>query len=195
MMGLHPTSVGADFELQLQLVEHELDQHKYIGVGEIGLDFYWDKTFKQQQLEAFRFQLQLAMRHDLPVAIHTREAFPEILDVVERVQDGKLKGVFHCFSGSLDDAKRIIELNMLMGIGGVITFKKANLAEVVNEIPMHFLLLETDAPFLAPVPFRGKRNESSYLIYIAQKLAHVKNLPLEAVAEATTANATELFNL
>ncbi len=195
MMGLHPTSVGDDFEQQLQLIEQQLDKEKYIGVGEIGLDFYWDTTFKEQQIEALRFQLQLAIKHDLPVAIHTRDAFPEILDEVERAQNGKLKGVFHCFSGTNEDAGRIMNMGLLMGIGGVVTFKKSTLPEVVKSIPMEFLLLETDSPFLAPAPFRGKRNESGYLIYIAQKLAEIKGLTLEKVADATTANALQLFKI
>jgi len=195
MMGLHPTSVGDDFEKQLQLVELQLDKEKYIGVGEIGLDFYWDTTFKEQQIEALRFQLQLAIKHDLPVAIHTRDAFPEILDEVERAQNGNLKGVFHCFSGTMEDAGRIMNMGLLMGIGGVITYKKSSLPEVVKAIPMEFLLLETDSPFLAPAPFRGKRNESGYLIYIAQKLAEIKGLPIEIVADATTANAMHLFKI
>lgn len=195
MMGLHPTSVGDDFEQQLQLIEQHLDKKQYIGVGEIGLDFYWDTTFKEQQIEALRYQLHLAIKHDLPVAIHTRDAFPEILDEVERAQNGKLKGVFHCFSGTKEDAVRIMHMDMLMGIGGVITYKKSSLPEVVKSIPMEYLLLETDSPFLAPAPFRGKRNESGYLIYIAQKLAEIKGLTVEKVADASTANALQLFKI
>lgn len=195
MMGLHPTSVGDDFEQQLRFIEQHLDKKQYIGVGEIGLDFYWDTTFKEEQVEAFRYQLQLAMTHDLPVAIHTRDAFPEILNEVERAHNGKLKGVFHCFSGTKEDASRIMNMDMLMGIGGVITFKKSALPEVVQSIPMEFLLLETDSPFLAPAPYRGKRNESVYLIYIAQKLAEIKGLSIEQVAQDTTDNALRLFKI
>jgi TatD DNase family protein len=193
MMGLHPTSVRAGFEHQLQLIEQNLEQEKYIGVGEIGLDYYWDITYKAEQRAAFRYQLQLAIKHDLPVAIHTRNAFPEILDEVERAQNGKLKGVFHCFGGTADEAGRILDMGMYMGIGGVITYKKSSLPEVVKTIPLSSLLLETDSPFLAPAPFRGKRNESAYLIYIAQKLAEIKGVPVEKVAEVTTSNALHLF--
>ncbi len=195
MMGLHPTSVGSDYQEQLHIVETELKQGKYIAVGEIGLDFYWDKTFKSQQLDAFRLQLRLAIQHDLPVAIHTRDAFPEILDIVESEHKGKLRGVFHCFTGGPVEAERILEMDMLMGIGGVLTFKKSGLDAIVADIPLTHLLLETDAPFLAPAPFRGKRNESAYLLYVAKKLAEVKKIPLDTLAETCTANAKNLFKL
>jgi TatD DNase family protein len=195
MIGLHPTSVGTDFKQQLQLVEQELEKHPFIGIGEIGLDFYWDTTFKEQQMEALRYQLQLAIKHDLPVAIHTRDAFPEILDEVEQAQNGHLKGVFHCFSGNKEDAIRIMNMGFLMGIGGVVTFKKSSLPEVVQSIPMEYLLLETDSPFLAPAPFRGKRNESGYLMHIARKLAEIKDVTIDQIASDTTANAQKLFKI
>ncbi len=195
MMGLHPTSVGADFENQLQIVEQRLAQETYSGVGEIGLDFYWDTSFREQQLEAFRFQLQLAIKHNLPVAIHTREAFSEILEIVESEHQGRLRGVFHCFTGGREEAVRIMKMNMLMGIGGVLTFKKAGLDIIIKDIPLSYLILETDSPFLAPVPYRGKRNESGYLLHVANKLAEVKEISLGTVAEETTANAIKLFKL
>jgi TatD DNase family protein len=195
MIGLHPTSVGTDFKQQLQLVEQELEKHPFIGIGEIGLDFYWDTTFKEQQMEALRYQLQLAIKHDLPVAIHTRDAFPEILDEVEQAQNGHLKGVFHCFSGNKEDAIRIMNMGFLMGICGVVTFKKSSLPEVVQSIPMEYLLLETDSPFLAPAPFRGKRNESGYLMHIARKLAEIKDVTIDQIASDTTANAQKLFKI
>lgn len=195
MMGLHPTSVGADFENQLQIVEQRLAQETYSGVGEIGLDFYWDTSFREQQLEAFRFQLQLAIKHNLPVAIHTREAFSEILEIVESEHQGRLRGVFHCFTGGREEAVRIMKMNMLMGIGGVLTFKKAGLDIIIKDIPLSYLILETDSPFLAPVPYRGKRNESGYLLHVANKLAEVKEISLDTVAEETTANAIKLFKL
>jgi TatD DNase family protein len=195
MIGLHPTSVGTDFKQQLQLVEQELEKHPFIGIGEFGLDFYWDTTFKEQQMEALRYQLQLAIKHDLPVAIHTRDAFPEILDEVEQAQNGHLKGVFHCFSGNKEDAIRIMNMGFLMGICGVVTFKKSSLPEVVQSIPMEYLLLETDSPFLAPAPFRGKRNESGYLMHIARKLAEIKDVTIDQIASDTTANAQKLFKI
>ncbi len=195
MMGLHPTSVEDDFEAQLELVEKELSTGKYIGVGEIGMDLYWDKTYQSQQERALRFQIKLALHYDLPVAIHTRDAFAEILTLVEQENNGRLRGVFHCFSGSAGDAQRIIDMDMMMGIGGVITYKKSNLPEIVQQIPLEYLILETDSPFLAPVPYRGKRNESGFLLPIAQKLAEVKNISLHELAEKTTANAIKLFNI
>lgn len=195
MMGLHPTSVGSDYREQLQIVETELRQGDYIAVGEIGLDFYWDESFKPQQIEAFRFQLQLALQYDLPVAIHTREAFPEILDIVESEHKGRLRGVFHCFTGGIGEAERIIKMDMFMGIGGVLTFKKSGLDAVAENIPLSHLLLETDAPFLAPVPFRGKRNESGHILHVAKKLAEVKKIPLDTLAATCTANARKLFKL
>lgn len=195
MMGLHPTSVGPDYQEQLQIVKEELKKGNYIAVGEIGLDFYWDKSFKAQQIEAFRFQLQLAVQHDLPVAIHTREAFPEILDIVESEHKGRLRGVFHCFTGGIEEAGRIMKMDMFMGIGGVLTFKKSGLDAVVESIPLSQLLLETDSPFLAPVPFRGKRNESGHILHVAKKLAEIKKIPLDSLAAASTANAKKLFKL
>lgn len=194
MMGLHPTSVNSDADKELQAVKDELAKGIYVAVGEIGIDLYWSVDFQEQQIRVFREQLRLAQSFGLPVAIHTREAFPLILDVVEQEMAGGLRGVFHCFSGTADDATRIMELGFMMGIGGVITYKKSSLPEVVAGIPMEFLVLETDAPFLPPVPFRGKRNQSDYLLYIAQKLAEVKHLQLEEVAEKTTANALRLFS-
>jgi len=194
MMGLHPTSVKADADQELQLVKDELEKGIYVAVGEIGIDLYWSVEYKDLQINVFREQLRLAKKFDLPVAIHTREAFPLILDLVEQEMNSGLSGVFHCFSGSAEDASRIMELGFMMGIGGVITYKKSSLPEVVAGIPMEFLLLETDAPFLPPVPFRGKRNQSDYLIYVAQRLAEVKQLRLEEVAAQTTTNALRLFS-
>ncbi|MDP3462143.1 MAG: TatD family hydrolase [Bacteroidales bacterium] len=194
MMGLHPTSVKEDFEAQLQSVKDELAKGMYIAVGEIGIDLYWSRDFEEQQIIAFREQLRLASQYRIPVAIHTREAFPLILDLVEKEKTDDLRGVFHCFTGTSEDAYRIIQLGFYMGIGGVITYKKSNLPQVVSQISADHLLLETDAPFLPPVPFRGKRNESAYLIYIAQKLAEVMQTDMESIAHITTQNAIRLFN-
>jgi TatD DNase family protein len=194
MMGLHPTSVTADADKELQLVKDELARGIYVAVGEIGIDLYWSVEFQEEQVRVFREQLRLAKSYGLPVAIHTREAFPLILDVVEQEKTTELTGVFHCFSGSERDARRIMDLGFMMGIGGVITYKKSNLPEIVAGIPTEYLVLETDAPFLPPVPFRGKRNQSDYLLYIAHKLAEVKHLRLDEVAAQTTDNALRLFS-
>ena len=195
MIGLHPTSVVDNYENELKLVEDELTKGGYIAVGEIGIDLYWDKSFVDQQKDAFRKQLKLAKKHKLPVAIHTRDSFNEIYTIVKEESNDELRGVFHCFTGTSSEAKKIIDVGFLMGIGGIITFKNSGLAEVVNSIPVKHLLLETDAPFLTPAPFRGKRNQSAYLTYIARKLAEVKNIGVEQLADITTKNAVELFKL
>lgn len=195
MLGLHPTSVGADFEIQLQAIEAALKNQKVVAIGEIGIDLYWDKSFLEHQIKAFRLQMEWAKDLGLPIVIHTREAFPMIFDLVEEAQDGRLKGVFHCFSGSSEDARRIMDLGFYMGIGGVLTYKKSTLPEAIKAVPLTSLLLETDAPFLPPVPYRGKRNESAYIFEIASKLAEVKLQSIITIAEITTKNAISLFNL
>ena len=195
MIGLHPTSVVDNYENELKLVEDELTKGGYIAVGEIGIDLYWDKSFVDQQKDAFRKQLKLAKKHKLPVAIHTRDSFNEIYTIVKEESNDELKGVFHCFTGTSSEAKKIIDVGFLMGVGGIITFKNSGLAEVVIGIPIKHLVLETDAPFLTPAPFRGKRNQSAYLTYIARKLAEVKNIGVEQLADITTKNAVELFKL
>lgn len=195
MIGLHPTSVDKDVQTQLNLLEQELLKGTYIGIGEIGIDLYWDKSFLEEQIHAFRIQLNWAKQHALPVAIHTREAFPLILDLVEEAQDGRLKGVFHCFTGNTTEAERIVKMGFYLGIGGVLTYKKSMLPEVIQNIPLDFLLLETDSPYLPPVPYRGKRNESSYLTETALQLAAIKQIPLSELATITTNNALKLFNI
>ena len=195
LMGLHPTSVGEDYKKELETVEYWFDKRKFYGVGEIGIDLYWDKTFYKQQKEVFRFQLKMAKSKKLPVVIHLRNSFEEVYKIVEEEQDGSLRGIFHCFSGNPEEAKKVINLGFLLGIGGVITFKQNNLINVVEETDVKNLVLETDAPYLAPVPKRGKRNESSYLVYVAQKVAEIHNIPVDKVAEITTANARNLFRI
>jgi TatD DNase family protein len=195
MMGLHPTSVKADFEKELEIIENELRSSKYVAIGEIGIDLYWDKTFKEQQKEAFRRQLKWAKEFELPVSIHMRDSFEEIYQVVKEEKTSALNGIFHCFTGTLEESEKIMELGFKMGLGGILTFKNAGLAEVVKDIPMEHFVLETDAPFLSPVPFRGKRNESKYLVHIAEKLADIKGVSLSEVAEMTTANAASVFKL
>ncbi len=195
MMGLHPTSVNDNYETELELVEKEHADNSYIAVGEIGMDLYWDKTFMHQQQDALRRQLRLAKKLKLPVSIHSRDAFDEIFEIVTEELNDKLKGVFHCFTGTLDEANKIIQTGFKMGIGGVVTFKNSRLPEVVKEISLDHFVLETDAPFLTPMPFRGKRNQSSYLTYIAEKVAEIKGCELKEVADITTKNASEIFNL
>ena len=193
MMGLHPTSVNDQYEKELELVEKELSQNRYTGVGEIGVDLYWDKSFQGQQEDAFRRQLKLAKKYRLPVSIHTRDAFDITLRIVKEELDSDLKGVFHCFTGTIDDAKKIMDTGFKMGIGGVVTFKNSGLANVVKDIPLEEIVLETDAPYLTPVPFRGKRNESSYLRFVAEKITETKNISFQEVAETTTQTAENLF--
>ncbi len=193
MMGLHPTSVTEDFEKELALVENELQTGNYYGVGEIGIDLYWDQTFAEEQKEAFRRQLQWAKKYGLAVSIHTRNAFEPVLQIVKQELTDALHGVFHCFTGTLKEAKQLLDTGFKLGIGGIVTFKNSGLAETVAALPLESLVLETDAPYLTPAPFRGKRNQSAYLIYIAQKIAGVKNIPVEEVAAVTTATADGLF--
>jgi TatD DNase family protein len=196
MMGLHPGSVKEDWEQQLDVIREWLFSEKYVAVGEIGMDLYWDKTFQKEQEEAFRRQIAWAKELKLPIVIHARDAFDEIFEVVDDLHDQSLSGVFHCFTGSLEQAMKIKEYSTFkIGVGGVLTFKKSGLDEVVKEIPLDLLVLETDAPYLAPSPHRGKRNESSYLALVADKLAEVKRMRIEEIAEITTKNARELFNL
>ena len=193
MMGLHPCSVKENYREELSLVRHWMDQRKFAAVGEIGLDFYWDKTFTDQQIAAFEQQIDWAKEYQLPIVIHSRDAMQECIDIVHKKQDGHLKGIFHCFSGTEAEAKQIIDLGFYLGVGGVITYKKAGLAEMLQKFELSVLVLETDAPYLTPVPFRGKRNESSYLKYIAAKLAEVKQTSIEEVARITTENARKIF--
>lgn len=193
LMGLHPTSVSSDYREELQAVEYWLEKRTFYGIGEIGIDLYWDRTFVEEQTDAFRYQLKLAKSKQLPVVIHLRDSFREVCDVVAEEQDGSLKGVFHCFSGDEQEAREIIDLGFFIGIGGVVTFKNSSLADVLQKIELKHILLETDAPYLSPVPKRGKRNESAYLIYIAQKLSEIYETPVEQIAEITSANARSLF--
>ncbi|MGG9961516.1 TatD family hydrolase [Ferruginibacter sp. SUN106] len=195
MMGLHPCYVKENYISELQVVEDWLAKRKFVAIGEIGLDFYWDKTFTAQQYLAFRKQIEWSLHYKLPIVIHTRNAMPETIAIVKEYVAQGVKGIFHCFSGNAADAAEIIDMGFYLGIGGVITYKNAGLAEVIEKIDLQHLVLETDAPYLTPVPFRGKRNESSYLGYIVEKLALVKNVPVEEVAAITTANAEKIFGL
>jgi len=193
MMGLHPCYVNENYQDELQSVGNWLTARSFAAVGEIGLDHYWDKTFVKEQEEAFRVQIEWSIQYNLPIVIHTRNAMQETIDIVKEYVPKGVRGIFHCFSGSHESAKEIIKAGFYLGIGGVVTYKKAGLAEVLQEIGLEHLVLETDAPYLTPVPFRGKRNESSYLKYIVAKLAEVKNVPQKEVAAVTTANAQKIF--
>ena len=195
MMGLHPCSVKANYLIEISLVEEWLSKRKFAAVGEIGLDFYWDKTFIEQQFEAFRIQIGLSLQYNLPIVIHTRNAMQETIDVVKEFVPKGVRGIFHCFGGSYQNAKEIIDAGFYLGIGGVLTYKKSGLAEVLEKIDLQHIVLETDSPYLTPVPFRGKRNESSYLKFVAAKLAQIKNVSTETVATVTTANAEKIFGL
>lgn len=197
MMGLHPCDVSEEnFDSEMQHVEIELATNKYIAVGEIGLDLYWDKTKIEVQKRAFIHQIKLAKKYQIPIAIHVREAFDEAIKIVESLNDNTLRGVFHCFTGSIVEAKRVIDLkDFYLGIGGVVTFKNSGLDQTIKEISLKNLILETDSPYLAPVPFRGKRNESKYLTKIAEKIAQIKNMTINEIAEITTANAKKLFHI
>jgi TatD DNase family protein len=195
MMGLHPCSVKENYKEELKIAEQWLDKRKFAAVGEIGLDFYWDKTFTTQQYDAFRIQAEWALHYDLPIVIHTRNAMQETIDVVKEFVPRGIRGIFHCFSGNADNARKIIDAGFYLGIGGVVTYKNAGLAEALESIELKYMVLETDAPYLTPVPFRGKRNESSYLKYVAEKLAIIKNTTVEEVAAVTSANAEKIFGL
>lgn len=194
MMGLHPTSVNENFEEELRQVEKNLNEQKYIAIGEIGMDLYWDRAWAVQQQEVLIHQLQLAEKFGLPVVIHTRNANDEVLTIMEEWKFF-IKGVFHCFSGNMEQAQRAINLGFSLGIGGVLTFKNSGLQKVVEYVGLEHLLLETDSPYLAPVPYRGKRNESAYLPLVAQKIAEIKKVSVQQVADVTTLNAKELFDL
>lgn len=194
MMGLHPTSVKENYKEELALVEEWMNKQKFCAIGEIGIDLYWDKTHLKEQQDAFRFQIELAKKHDLPFVIHCRDAFNEIFEILDELNDDKMRGIFHCFTGTVEQANHIINYgNFKLGIGGVVTFKNSGLDKVVEQIDLAHLVLETDSPYLAPAPFRGKRNESSYLINIAEKIAEIHQTTIEAAAKITTENSKQVF--
>ena len=195
MSGLHPVDVKENYKEELEFVVSSLESYSYVAIGEIGIDLYWDKTYLKQQQEAFTFQIQLAIKHDLPIVIHCREAFDEIFEILDKENCEKLRGVFHCFTGTLEQAKRAIDLGFVLGIGGVVTFKNGGIDKFLNRIDLKHIVLETDAPYLAPVPFRGKRNESSYITYIIDKLSEIYGLPIKEIASVTTKNAEKVFAL
>jgi TatD DNase family protein len=195
MMGLHPTHVKENYLEELQHVQDELAKRKFYAVGEIGIDLYWDKSHVPQQQDAFRKQIQLAKQHKLPIVIHCREAFDEIFEILEEEKSTDLFGIFHCFSGTYEQALQAISYNMKLGIGGVVTFKNGKIDQFLNQIELKHIVLETDSPYLAPVPFRGKRNESSYLINVIEKLALIYNVSKEEIAAVTTENSKAIFGI
>jgi len=195
MMGLHPTYVKENYLEELAHVETELAKKKFYAVGEIGIDLFWDKTFLKQQQHAFQYQIQLAKKYKLAINIHCRDAFDEVFEVLESEKATDLFGIFHCFTGDFEQAKKAIDLNMKLGIGGVATFKNGKIDQFLNEIDLQHIVLETDSPYLAPVPFRGKRNESSYARLVAEKLAVIYQLPIEEIARITTENSKAVFGI
>ena len=195
MMGLHPSYVKENAAEELAHVKQHLDQRAFAAIGEIGIDLFWDKTFIKEQQHAFGLQVEWAKEKNLPIVIHCREAFDEVFEVLESHRDDSLNGIFHCFTGTLEQAKRALDFNLKLGIGGVVTFKNGKIDQFLDQIPLESIVLETDAPYLAPVPYRGKRNESSYLIKVVQKLADIYHVSPEKIADMTTNNALSLFKI
>ncbi|HWR94227.1 MAG TPA: TatD family hydrolase [Flavobacterium sp.] len=195
MMGLHPTHVKDNYLEELQLVEKELSSRKFVAIGEIGIDLYWDKTHINEQKEAFRKQIQLAKQYKLPIVIHCRDAFDEVFEILEEQKSPDLFGIFHCFTGTYEQALKAISYNMKLGIGGVVTYKNGKIDQFLNQIDLKHIVLETDSPYLAPVPYRGKRNESGYLINIANKLAEIYDRKVEEIAHITTQNSKDIFGI
>jgi TatD DNase family protein len=194
MMGLHPCSVNQSYQQELRVAEYWLEKRKFAGVGEIGIDLYWDKTFFEQQQDAFRTQIGWAKKYNLPYVIHSRNAFEETMEIVREFKNDNIKAIFHCFSGNVEQAEEVVALgNFKLGIGGVVTFKNSGLDKVVEAIDLKHLVLETDAPYLAPQPHRGKRNEPDYLVLVAKKIAEIKKISLEEVAAITTQNSMDVF--
>ena len=195
MMGLHPTSVKENYKEELEIVKREINKRNFYAIGEIGIDLYWDKTFLEQQKDAFRTQIRWAKERDLPIVIHGRDSFDEIFEVLETEKDEKLRGIFHCFTGTLEQAHKAISYNMKLGIGGVATFKNGKIDKFLNQIDLKHIVLETDAPYLAPTPNRGKRNESSYITLVLDKLVDIYGISYDEIARITTENSKEVFGI
>lgn len=195
MMGLHPTHVQENFEEELKHVEEQFGQRRFYAVGEIGIDLHWDKSTLEIQQEAFRRQIKLAKKHKLPIVIHCRKAFDEIFEILEEEKSDGLFGIFHCFTGNLEQAKKALSYNLKLGIGGVVTFKNGKIDKFLNEIPLKEIVLETDGPYLSPSPFRGKRNQPEYLLKVAEKIAEIYQKPLAEIAEITTQNSKDIFGI
>lgn len=194
MIGLHPCYVDKNFELEIEFVKEQIKSHSYKAIGEIGIDLFHEKKYFKQQIIAFEEQIKLALEYDLPIVIHSRESFDEIFEVLKKYKSDKLRGIFHCFTGNEDQAKKIIDLNFFLGIGGVVTFKNGKISEFLSSIPLDRIVLETDSPYLAPAPYRGKRNESSYLSIIASKLSEIYNLDVSEISRITQQSSNEIFD-
>lgn len=195
MTGLHPTHVKENYTHELEHAESLLKEHTFYAIGEIGIDLYWDTTFLREQQEAFTYQIRLAKQHQLPIVIHCRDAFNEVFEILEAEKGADLYGIFHCFTGSLEQAQKAISLNMKLGIGGVATFKNGKIDQFLSQIELQHIVLETDAPYLSPVPHRGKRNESSYILYVLQRLSEIYKLDEEQIAAITTSNSKTVFGI
>lgn len=198
MIGFHPTSVDAGWQERLSVIEQWLrtSGQRFYGIGEVGMDLYWDKTFKKEQMEVLDRQIGWALEFGLPLIIHCREAYPELLEVMEPYKHTELQGIFHSFTGTLDDAEKLLEYpHFMLGINGVVTFKKSNLSQVLKQVPLERVVLETDSPYLAPVPYRGRRNESSFLVKIAEKLSEIYDVSYDVVGQTTTENALKVFKI
>ena len=195
MAGLHPCSVKENNGEEINHVKTLLEQRKFCAIGEAGLDFHWDKTFVKQQYECLELQIELALKYNLPIILHTRNATEETIEVIKKYKNTSLTGIFHCYSGSYEQTKKIIDLGFYLGIGGVLTYKNAGLGEILSQFDLNNIVLETDAPYLSPVPYRGKRNEPAYIKNVAEKLAEIKNISFAEVEEITTANAEKIFGM
>ena len=195
MLGLHPCSVKADWEQELSAISNSRGDNKIYAIGEIGIYLYWDKTLLDEQVTAFKKQIAWAKSLKLPIVIHCRDAFNEVYEVLQQEHDNDLRGIFHCFGGTVEQAEKVIELGFYLGIGGIVTYKNAGLDKILPQIDLKHIVLETDSPYLTPVPYRGKPNESSYLIYVAQKVAELYQKPIEAIAEITTENSRQVFGV
>ena len=195
MMGLHPTHIGADYKIEIDHVKKMLGEVEFSAVGEIGIDLYWNKKNVKNQINIFIQQIEIALSNKLPIVVHCRDAFDEVYKVLLNFKKDNLSGIFHCFTGTNEEAKKIIDLNFKLGVGGVVTFKNGGIDKFLNQIPLASIVLETDAPYLAPHPHRGRRNKSSYLVIIAEKIARIYNLPIEKIAQQTTKNARSVFKI
>ncbi len=194
-IGVHPTSIDENFISEIELVERALEIREYTAIGEIGIDLHWDKTFLQEQIIAFDLQIKMALKYDLPIVVHTRQSFDEAFNVVSKYKEKGLKGVFHCFSGNAEQAKRLVDYGFKLGIGGVVTFKNSGLAETLKSVTLNDIVLETDAPYLAPSPFRGQRNEPAYIVQVVEKLSEIYEVDKNYVVNKTSKNAIDLFKL
>ncbi len=194
MLGLHPVYVNKNYLKELEFIKNEINQNDFVAVGEIGLDKHWGMKFYKQQIEAFEMQIDLATKKNLPIIIHCRDAYKDVIDILEKKKNNELRGIFHCFAGSYEDAQRITNLDFSLGIGGVVTFKNGKIDQFLHKISLKNIVLETDSPYLAPVPYRGKRNESSYIIHVVEKLSEIYNLKMDQIIKQTSLNSHKIFN-